>query len=304
MSGQKTREAEDRFPALELLDRDNYESWKLRMKFALDARGLGAAIEPTSGDSKIDVDMDRRARGFIGMYVKEHLLNVVNEHKSAYTVWAALENVFKAQTKARKLELRRQMTALDQRGEKVGAYIARAKALYNDMQAAGLDVKESDMIYAVLAGLSSMFRVQVEIMINTLKEEELTFSNLQSRLITAEAEYDRKHKRELTEVAAMYASTSRKSHSSVSKHDSKPNNGECFHCGKPGHRKHECVDWLTEQLERVQTKSGKAKCDYCNKTGHSETECRNKKRDQNNGSALFATSNSKTNVSPVTLLAL
>jgi hypothetical protein len=34
-------------------------------------------------DSKVDVDLDRRATGFIGMYVKEHLLNVVNEHKSA-----------------------------------------------------------------------------------------------------------------------------------------------------------------------------------------------------------------------------
>jgi hypothetical protein len=35
------------------------------------ARGLGAAIEPTSGDSKIDVDMDRRARGFIGKWSQD-----------------------------------------------------------------------------------------------------------------------------------------------------------------------------------------------------------------------------------------
>jgi hypothetical protein len=282
---------------VEPLDQNNYESWKIRMKFALDARGLGAAVEAPSSDIKPDPEQDRKARGLSGMHVRDHLLSIVEENKTAYEVWTALEKFFKANTQSRKLQLRKEMLALKmQPNESVTLYVVgRAKALYTDMKAVGLDIKEPDMIYAVLAGVSKKFDVYVAIIINTSKEEDLKFSTVQSKLRNAEIELEESDKKPAG--LAMYAGRNKPRFSgnkgatgsktvSTSSSDNK-----CYHCGEPGHHKKECEKWLKKQLEYVQRKqSGENKCLFCGFMGHTEDVCRKKKRSQSFADpfALFA----------------
>jgi hypothetical protein len=174
------------------------------------------------------------------------------------------------------------MAELRQTGSTVAAYLSDARTMYNDMKAVGLDVKESEMMFAVLAGLNRASRTQVAIMINTLKEEELTFSTVRSKLLAVEAELDSETRAERMKVAAFFAGNYSK-HGKPATSD-KPNDGKCYHCKQPGHRKHECEGWLKEQLERVQqNKAGKSECSYCGRTGHTKPQCRDKKRDESNG---------------------
>lgn len=212
---------------IELLDRDNYETWRMRVEFALDAKGLGAAI----GTGTVDDATDRKARALIGLSVERHLLNVVNEHKKAKEVWLALEGMFKSKSASRKLQLRKELGELKmERTESIAKYLSRAKALYHDMDAVGLKIDEPGVVYALLAGLPNDFKLISNIIVNSAKEEDLTFSTVSPKLLSAEQEVKR------TDVNA-YVVKNKSNTSGAS--DSRV----CYKCGKHGHIKRNCPDF-------------------------------------------------------------
>ena len=93
-------------------------------------------------------------------------------------------------------------------------------------------------------------------------------------------------------------------------------NGRCHHCGKFGHKKVDCRNWLNltkeeqakadkEQQEKSEEKPKKdkehTKCFNCNTMGHYTSECSEKKSKDSSGgsSGGFATMCFKINESPV-----
>ncbi|GAB4823785.1 hypothetical protein N2152v2_010831 [Parachlorella kessleri] len=95
-------------PAVELLDVDNYATWRSKMKFLLITKGLWAAVV---GDS-IDRDEDAKALALIGLHVKDLHLPVLERCTTAKGAWEQLEAVYQAKSNARKRQLRKELSQL------------------------------------------------------------------------------------------------------------------------------------------------------------------------------------------------
>ena len=140
-------------PVVERLDVHNYSTWRTRMKFLLITKGLWAAVDGTTAAAATATDV-QKALAIIGLYVKEHHLATLERCKTAKEAWDSLEATYQAQSNARKLELRRQLTQI-QLGpaEPLTKYVGRAKELQDQLRAAGHVIKNTEVAWSVLAGL-------------------------------------------------------------------------------------------------------------------------------------------------------
>ncbi|GAB4815357.1 hypothetical protein N2152v2_002403 [Parachlorella kessleri] len=113
-------------PTVELLDVDNYATWRSKMKFLLITKGLWAAVV---GDC-IDRDKDAKALALIGLHVRDLHLPVLERCTTAKGAWEQLEAVYQAKSNARKRQLRKELSQLRMgAAEPLAKYVARAKEI-------------------------------------------------------------------------------------------------------------------------------------------------------------------------------
>ena len=142
---------------LDKLDVDNYATWSSRIRWLLVSKGLWDAVEQGPEPDRV---ADQKALACIGLAVKDHHLPTLATCNSARAAWTALETTYKAKSVAQRLQLKRQLNTFKKGpGEPVVLYIARAKALRDQMAAAGLLVQDEEISTSVLAGLPSEFDV-------------------------------------------------------------------------------------------------------------------------------------------------
>jgi hypothetical protein len=100
-------------------------------------------------------------------------------------VWEKLSSVFQAKNNARKLTLRKQLSALKKdAGEPVTKYVSRARELWADLANVGHKMEETEFVLAILAGLPGDFEV-----VTTLLETsfaELSLDDVLPKLLTVE----------------------------------------------------------------------------------------------------------------------
>ena len=87
------------------LDDNNASVWFQKMKSALVYRKLWSAVErtPTEGDD------DSMALALIRLCIKDRLLGTLSTVTTAKQAWNVLEDTFKTKTKARRLQLVRDL---------------------------------------------------------------------------------------------------------------------------------------------------------------------------------------------------
>lgn len=154
---------------VELLDANNYGVWRHRMKFHLISKGLWPAIT----DNNAPEDTSLKALAQIGLYVQQQLLATIARCATAKEAWDTLESTYQAKTNARKLLLRRELSALKMgTAETITAYFARGKDIQDQLCAAGHPVDDQEVAWALLAGLPPSFDTVVTV-INTTTEEAL-----------------------------------------------------------------------------------------------------------------------------------
>jgi hypothetical protein len=202
----------------------------MRLEFLLESQSLIGCIDGTA--SVPGPDKDRKARALIGLHVRKHHLATVNECKTAKEAWDALALLFKTRTNARKLQLRKELSDLKMAPtESLAKYYAGAKSLHKDLNAAGHKVKETDVMFSILAGLPSQYKTIVDILVTSGTNEDLTFTNTFSKLMAKEVESNAEE-----ETGAFVAKTQRR-----------VDDRECYHCGKNGHIKKYCKKRMAEQ---------------------------------------------------------
>jgi len=95
-----------------------------------------------------------KALALIGLNVKEHHLSTLDACTTAKEAWTKLESTYKAKTMARRLQLKRELNNLKKgTSEPLPKYISRVRTIWNDLKASGHDIKESEVVLNVLAGL-------------------------------------------------------------------------------------------------------------------------------------------------------
>ncbi|GAB4817535.1 hypothetical protein N2152v2_004581 [Parachlorella kessleri] len=158
-------------PTVELLDVDNYATWRSKMKFLLITKGLWAAVV---GES-IDRDKDAKALALIGLHVKDLHLPVLERCSTAKGAWEQLEAVYQAKSNARKRQLRKELSQLRMgAAEPLAKYVARAKEIQNQLRAAGYE-----------AGLPQAYETVVTVL-ETSSTEDVKLDDILPKLMSVE----------------------------------------------------------------------------------------------------------------------
>ena len=228
------------------LDDNNASVWFQKMKSALVYRKLWSAVErtPTEGDD------DAMALAFIRLCIKDHLLGTLSTVTTAKQAWNVLEDTFKTKTKARRLQLVRDLHGLRKSPkETLAAYFGRVRLLRDHIVQAGEEVKEDHIVCALLAGLPEVFDMVVAIL--TSSDEPLTLENAYKQLVAVEQRSMRDRDAGGTsqeEVRALVADKA-----------NKRSGGEqrtCYYCAEAGHLRANCPVKAKADLLRFKDPKG------------------------------------------------
>ena len=242
---------------IEKLDLDNYGSWSVQMKFLLIHKGLWAA---TTGAEETSAGDSLKALALIGLNVKEHHLSTLDKCTTAKEAWTTLESTYKAKTMARRLQLKRELNNLKKSAtEPLPKYISRVRDIWNDLKASGHDIKESEVVLNVLAGLPKEYETSVAII--EAAEKEMGLAEVLSRLLNVEQRVARQDEQETAYVAQGFKKDFKKGPQRTYKaFDNKQRSTgkyidkECFYCHKKGHIKAECRKRIADEKGNGQDK--------------------------------------------------
>ena len=223
--------------SLPLLDDNSYTTWAVRMEAALACKALDGAI----ADGGVPPESDKLARGLIILHLKDHLYPFVKKLDTAKAVWDKLEALYKARSKARINQLRRELAGLRKlTGESVTKYVARAEGLRDQLLQAGDELESGDIISSVLNGLPREYHVAVQIL--EASSEELSLSDILSRLLQAEHRLrkdDLPSEGDASAYAGMVPPRVPTAGFKKLTGDNKERRS-CYYCGKPGHIAKDC----------------------------------------------------------------
>ena len=141
-----------------------------------------------------------------------------------------LEGTYKAKSKAHRLQLNQELNSIKLgHDEPVTKYVARAKAIRDELLAAGHDIKDEEVVWSVLAGLHDTYKTIKTIIMN-MDEEELHVDTIMPMLLKEEHE-----SKQLREDEHKGATTQ----AFMAKRWERPN-FRCWYCNELGHTKANC----------------------------------------------------------------
>ncbi len=239
-----------KLPSIELapLD-DNWPIWSTRMEFALEGQGLWDVVNAAEV-TEANAEKDRKAKALIGHYVKDHLLFAVKRAASAREAWEALKALYVQRSVARKQELRIKLTNLRMLPEEdMARFVGRAQQLSADLQASGAEVRELELVQAILAGLPKEYETLVQMIVDFANEGDMTVLKVMPKLLNAEQRFARDKEEHVTALAANQRAYKRGNGQRQVRMDNKETR-ECHYCHKAGHIKKNCWKYQQEVLGR------------------------------------------------------
>ena len=153
------------------LDEDNYSAWAGKMRSLFMVKQLWATV---TGEGDDDMALDEQALGLIGLNVEDHHMKTVLESSTACEAWTAFQDMYKAASHARRMQLKAELHDLQiNSGESVAKYASRVTVLRDHLVAAGSTVDEDDLVLSMLGGLTIDFKTVVTIIRSSDKELKL-----------------------------------------------------------------------------------------------------------------------------------
>ena len=220
-------------PAVDLLDVDSYATWRSKMKFLLINKGLWSAVV---GDNS-DAEKDAKALAQIGLHVSDHHLSLLDRCTTAKAAWEQLERIYQAKNNARKRQLRKELSQLRMAAaEPLAKYVARAKEIQNQLRAAGYEVADQEVAWALLAALPPAFETVVTVL-ETSTTEDVKLEDILPKLMSVEQRLGG-NEWPVPSDAAMVAAKRRNGFGGAP--GQRVEKRTCYACGKVGHIARNC----------------------------------------------------------------
>ena len=106
--------------------------------------------------------------------------------KTAKEAWQQFEAVYQAKSNARKLQLRKELAQLKMGpGEPLTKYVGRARDIQDQLRAAGHDVADQEVVWAVLAGLPAHYDTVVTVL-ETTTDKDMSLEDILPKLLQVE----------------------------------------------------------------------------------------------------------------------
>ena len=206
----------------------------------------GEEVAPINNPAALNKFNERRDKTLstIVLAVAPSLLYLLGDPEDPVEVWKTLENQFQAKTWANKLNLKCKLHNLKlQENQSVQEHLKAMTEIFDELAVIGYPVEEEDRVVQMLASLPESYS-----MIKTAFEaspEVPKLAVLTERLINEERKIKEKRKavRENSGDALFVGANNKQK--------------MCFYCGKSGHIKRFCDEWLKKcENENKENKPG------------------------------------------------
>ena len=172
------------------------------------------------------MDKYRRAMIILASYVEGSQMIYIKPHAYAKDAWAQLNRVYQQTTLANQLFLREQLREIRQReGEKEQEYVTRLLGVQQQLDGAGAQVEEQELILKLLEGVLPKFKIFVTAL--EVQGGSLSFGEVVAKLQHREL---RRHAYEEQKEGALMGKHQDKQHGKQQRKLKK----KCFFCNKAG----------------------------------------------------------------------
>lgn len=233
------------------LSDNNYQTWKVEMKWYLKSKGL---LDYVTGKIKIEGTAtleqkkafqvnDDKAIAPIGLHIEPNQQIHIEECNTAEEAWKALEQVHQPKSRVRIMQLKKQLYGTKMKeGDSMSSYISSIKVISNNLREAGAEVQDEDLAYILLAGLPESYET-LNMTLANLPDNSFTTAEISKALLS---EYDRRRSRhpEENESQKEALQIGRKpkhvSPTTFNTSNIKQKPVFCSHCKKQGHDVKSC----------------------------------------------------------------
>ena len=200
-------------PISEKLSKNNLQLWKLQVLPAIRGAQLlgyldGSEVAPDKEIAVIDenkkegkapnpeyarwVATDQQVLSYLlSSMTKEVMLQVGAAATTSAGLWAAVDEIFSSQTRARAVNTRIAMANLKKNNMSAEEYVGKMKALADELAAVGKPLGEDELVSYVLTGLDADYTPIVASL--TSRREPVTYNELLSQIQSFESRLDLVH---------------------------------------------------------------------------------------------------------------
>jgi hypothetical protein len=216
---------------IDKLSEENHEWWFEEMKnlLILGALWYGFVEDPLA-PSHADFSKEKNGQcmAYISLNIAKHHYAEIKQIKTAAKLWSTLTDKYVARGAAAKSDLLQQLTNFARAdGESVSKLVARARALYQRLQAAGSKTEEEQVVISLVNALPQEYHADRVVFMNgsaiTFDAADVAFRNAEMNLALQDASGT-------SGFLAMSAIRGR------------PGNLRCYNCNKSGHLARSCPD--------------------------------------------------------------
>ena len=234
--------SESRITTVVPLNGSNYPTWKVQCRMALLKEGLWGIVSRTEQSPDVkDENFPKflarkdKALATIVLSVQPSLLYLLGEPEDPADVWKKIESQFQRRTWANKLQLRRKLFSLRlKEGDSVQEHVKAMTEIFDGLSVIGDPISEEDRVVHLLASLPETYNMLVTAL--EANEGVPKMEVVTERLLHEERKLKERVGSDRSREGAM-----------TGKQRSKGKGPKCHHCGKFGHIRRNCSEWMKQK---------------------------------------------------------
>lgn len=225
---------------VELLNSNNYHTWKFRMHVLFEEKGVYEFISSEYKDSDYAEERKRQdakkkdnmCKSLIVQCLDDSQIDIIRGKETAYSMWKGLEERYEKKGIPGQLMLRRKLMAMKLIDVyKLEDFLAEFDLTINQLRATGADLRDQDIICNLLMAMPPSFETVVTILENS-PSNILTLDFVKARLRSEVEKRKSLCNDDFKTDSVKPAAFNNINLSSI--------RGVCFGCGKRGHFKRDC----------------------------------------------------------------